>query len=363
MSADDDHDGEKPHDPTEKKLADARRRGEFPRSADLNVAAAYGGLLIAALVAGGWSLGTAAAALAGMLARADALGRTLFDGPAAPVVAGLLGATLTPLLPWFLLPAAAVLASLLVQRAIVVAPQKLRPQLARISPLAAARQKFGRAGLFEFAKSLFKLAIFSGILATFLTSRMAEILLSARLTPAQATVTLLRLATGFLALVALISLVFGALDALFQRSEHLRKMRMSRKELLEEARQTEGDPQMRSIRRQRAREIATRSMLAEVPKADVVIVNPEHYAVALKWSRAPGSAPVCVAKGVDAIAARIRERALEARVPIYRDPPTARALYATLELGEEIAPEHYRAVAAAIRFADRMREAARRRWT
>ena len=101
-------------------------------------------------------------------------------------------------------------------------------------------------------------------------------------------------------------------------------------------------------------------MMADVPRADVVIVNPTHYAVALTWSRQPGAAPVCVAKGVDEIAARIREIAAEAGVPIRSDPPTARALYATTDLGAEIAPEHYRPVAAAIRFAEMMRKRARR---
>ena len=127
----------------------------------------------------------------------------------------------------------------------------------------------------------------------------------------------------------------------------------------EEAKQSEGDPHMKAQRRSRAEAIATNRMLLDVPKADVVIVNPTHYAVALKWSRTRGSAPVCVAKGEDELALRIREIAATARMPVHADPPTARALHATVAIGREIAPEHYRAVAAAIRFADRMRKAAR----
>lgn len=118
---------------------------------------------------------------------------------------------------------------------------------------------------------------------------------------------------------------------------------------------------MKGQRRARAQEIATNRMLLDVPKADVVIVNPTHYAVALKWSRSKGSAPVCVAKGVDEVALRIRAVAETARIPVHSDAPTARALHATVEIGREIAPEQYRAVAAAIRFADRMRRAARSR--
>jgi flagellar biosynthetic protein FlhB len=136
---------------------------------------------------------------------------------------------------------------------------------------------------------------------------------------------------------------------------------MSHQEIREETKQSEGDPYMKAERRQRGREIATNRMLLDVPKADVVIVNPTHYAVALQWARTRGSAPVCVAKGQDDVALRIREIAAEAKVPIHSDPPTARALHAAVEIGHEIRPEHYRAVAAAIRFADRMRKAARAR--
>ena len=118
---------------------------------------------------------------------------------------------------------------------------------------------------------------------------------------------------------------------------------------------------MKAQRRSRAEAIATNRMLLDVPKADVVIVNPTHFAVALKWTRAKGTAPVCVAKGEGEVALRIREVAATAGIPLHSDPPTARALFATVAIGREIAPEHYRAVAAAIRFSDRMRRAARAR--
>ena len=130
---------------------------------------------------------------------------------------------------------------------------------------------------------------------------------------------------------------------------------MSRKELTDESKESEGDPHIKQQRRQRGYQIATNQMLAEVPKADVIIVNPTHYAVALKWDKTSGGAPVCVAKGVDEIATQIRKLAAEAGVPIHSDPPTARALHATIAIGAEIQSDHYRAVAAAIRFAEAMR--------
>ena len=163
----------------------------------------------------------------------------------------------------------------------------------------------------------------------------------------------------YFGIVLLLAFTIGGIDYLWQHQEHLRKNRMSRKELQDEAKQTEGDPHTKQQRRQRGYEIAMNKMLADVPDADVVIVNPTHYAVALKWSRAAGAAPICVAKGVDEVAARIRQIASESAVPIHRDPPTARALYASVDISQEIQPEHYQAVAAAIRFAELMRRKAR----
>jgi flagellar biosynthetic protein FlhB len=134
---------------------------------------------------------------------------------------------------------------------------------------------------------------------------------------------------------------------------------MSRKELTDESKNSEGDPAMKQQRRQKGIAIAMNQMMNDVPEADVIIVNPTHYAVALKWNRMGGGAPECVAKGVDLVAAQIREIAQENGVPVHSDPPTARALYATVEIGDQIPDVQFKPVAAAIRFADRIRKAAR----
>ena len=136
---------------------------------------------------------------------------------------------------------------------------------------------------------------------------------------------------------------------------------MTHEEVKEESKQSEGDPYMKAQRQNRGRQIASNRMLLAVAEADVVIANPTHYTVALKWSRSDGSAPVCVAKGVDEIARTIRERAEIANIPVNIDPPTARVLHAVVEVGQEIPAEHYRAVAASIIFADEMRRKARER--
>jgi len=358
MSADDDV--EKEHDPTQKRLDDARAKGEIPRSPDLTTAAAYGGFLIAAMTVGPDSLQTLGTEAAVLLGQADRLAPLMLNG-GAPILAGVMGNVALAMLPFFLLPAIGALLALAAQQAIIFTPEKLSPKLSRISPIAAVKQRLGREGLFEFAKSSVKLVLVSAILFQFLRLHAGDVLTSLHLTPAIGTALMLQQTTVFLALVFVLSLMIGGLDYLWQRAQHIRQNRMSRQELVDEQKSAEGDPYIKARRRQRGQEIATNHMLLDVPKADVIIVNPTHYAVALRWSRGAGRAPVCVAKGTDAVAARIRERAAEAGVPIHRDPPTARALHAAVDIGAEIRPEHYRAVAVSIRFAEAMRKRARQR--
>ena len=289
------------------------------------------------------------------------MGRIL--GPGGPRLGGLiLSEALVALAPVFLVPIAAVLVSLFAQQAITFSGDKIVPKLDRISLLADAKRKFGAAGFVEFAKAAVKLAAVATALFIYLARDLDRMIGAAT---AEARV------------------VGGDADAVARRAphhhhRHRRDHRRHRRRLAalracppapdvatrtcaRRRRQSDGDPHMKAQRRSRAEAIATNRMLLDVPKADVVIVNPTHFAVALKWTRAKGTAPVCVAKGEGEVALRIREVAETAGIPLHSDPPTARALFATVEIGREIAPEHYRAVAAAIRFSERMRRAARAR--
>ncbi|MCU9849469.1 flagellar type III secretion system protein FlhB [Defluviimonas sp. WL0024] len=352
--------GEKEHEPSQKKLDEARARGELVRSTGLAIAASYGGFFLACAAIGSTALRRFGDWGVSVLDQADTLGtRLLVSG--GELAGDMVLASALPALPFLIAPMVAVAAIIFAQRGWVFAPEKLMPRLSRINPLGNARQKFGRTGLFEFAKSTAKLVIIAALLTVFLIDRLPRMLTSQSLDPGLAVAELVRLIVEFLFLLVLVAGGLGALDYLWQRHEHLRRNRMSRQELIDELRQSEGDPQMRGLRRQRAEAIATNRMLADVPKADVVIVNPTHFAVALHWDRASGRAPMCVAKGVDAVAARIREAAATAGVPIRSDPSTARALHAGVEIGREVRPEHYAAVAAAIRFAENMRQRARAR--
>ncbi len=354
-----DESDDKQHEPSRKRLEDARKRGEVPRSVDLTTAAAYGGVLLAGTALGPGMMKALGTTLSAPLDRAAALSNELFSGSAGPIYGGLIGAVAKSLWPIMLIPAALALTSVLAQQSLVFAPSKLAPKLNRISPISGLKNKFGRAGLFEFGKSFAKLLLYSAVLSLYLTQQMPRLVGLLRLDPRQIIAELGALCLGLIGIVLVVALALGVLDLLFQHAEHVRKNRMSRKELTDETRESEGDPQLKQQRRQKGMDIATNRMLADVPKADVVIVNPTHYAVALTWNRAQSGAPRCVAKGVDSVAARIREIAAESAVPTRSDPPTARALHATVEIGQEIPPDHYRAVAAAIRFSERIRRRAR----
>lgn len=359
MSGEDD-DSDKSFEPTEQKLRKAREKGEVAKSTDLSVAAAYLGLIVAFYATGSASVEGMGTALMAFLDQPDRLATLFFDGGSARAPAGgFASSLLRPILPWFLVPFALVLLSIIGQRALVFAPSKLEPKLSRLSIISNAKNKLGRAGLFEFLKSFLKLVLYSVCLGVYLSHRLPDMISSSGTGPQSVVLMLSQLALEFLFLALVISLAIGVVDAVFQHAEHRRKNMMSRKEIQDEMKDAEGDPHVKGKRRQRGQEIAMGQMLAEVPNADVVIVNPTHYAVALKWSREKGAAPVCVAKGVDEVAAAIRRVANENAIPIHSDPPTARALHAAIEIGDEILEEHYAPVAAAIRFAEEMRKRAK----
>ncbi|MGL4238153.1 EscU/YscU/HrcU family type III secretion system export apparatus switch protein [Tabrizicola sp.] len=360
MSAGEDDEADKEHDASQQKLDQARSEGDIPRAVDLQTAVAVGGFLLALFALGSWVVERAGTAGMVLLDQADRLSSLAATGGSGPI-GGILLAFAAPPLALLMISPVLVLALLVATRGLVFAPAKLAPKLSRVSPIQTAKQKFGVDGLVEFAKSTAKLGLVSAILYFFLAARLKDILASLYLTPAMSGALLARLTLEFLFILFLIQLALGGVDYLWQVHSHRQRHRMSRKEMMDEFKESEGDPHLKSARRQRAQEVATNRMLTDVGQADVVVVNPTHYAVALKWDRKKGGAPICVAKGVDEIARKIRERAAEHGVPIHRDPPTARAIHATVEIGQEIRIEQYRAVAAAIRFADTMRRKARRR--
>ncbi len=360
MSGGGEDEADKEHEASQQKLDHARKDGDIPRSVDLQTAAATGGFLLALFGYGAWAIDRAGTAGMALLDQSDRLS-TLITTGGGGIVSGLIIGFAAPPLALLVIAPIFVLGLLIASKGFVLAPKKLAPKLSRISPIATAKQKFGLDGLVEFAKSTIKLCLVSIVLYLLLSDRLEDILASLYLSPAMSAALLAQLVLKLLFILFLIQLALGGVDYLWQIHQHRQRHRMSRKEMVEEFKESEGDPHLKSARRQRAQEVATNRMLTDVGSADVVVVNPTHFAVALKWDRKKGGAPVCVAKGVDEIARKIRERAAEHGVPIHSDPPTARAIHATVEIGQEIRGEHYRAIAAAIRFADALRRKARKR--
>ncbi|MEM6357290.1 MAG: EscU/YscU/HrcU family type III secretion system export apparatus switch protein [Pseudomonadota bacterium] len=339
---------------TERKREEARRKGDLPRAQDAQTATAYIGLAVALALGARDGAAAAGASLTAILEAPGALGARAMAGDPAlwSRLAVDMGRAVAPIL---FLPALLLIAYLVATRSVVVAPDRVMPKLSRISPIENAGQKYGLHGLGEFVKSSAKLGllllVFAVVLLGLADWMAGSVQVEARLLPRLMEVPLRQILTGTLG----VALLVGLADFFWQRHQHEQRLRMSPEEMKRELRETEGDPMLKARRRERAEEIATNRMIEKVPDAAVVITNPTHVAIALSWTRGGASAPVCVAKGADEIAARIRERAEAAGVPIHQDPPTARALFATTPIGAEIEPAQYRAVAAAILFAEDLR--------
>ncbi|MEM6890558.1 MAG: flagellar type III secretion system protein FlhB [Pseudomonadota bacterium] len=351
---------DKPFEPTPQKLLEARRKGEIARSSEILAAASYSGLFVGLALLGPSSVEALGSAFKVLIDQADEISDSILPFGGTAVAFGTMKTIAYGLLPVFLSPIVAVLAVLFATRSIVFAPVKIQPKASKVSVISNAKNKFGRNGLFQFFVSFLKLNIYSACLAYFLHDRLNDMIAASASEPRFVTSMLAEVCMAFLFVVVVVSAIIGIFDMVWQHFEHIRKNRMSRKEVKDETKNAEGDPQVKQQMRSRAQASANKNISADVAKADVVIVNPTHFAVALRWERTPGSAPVCVAKGLDEVAHHVRELAHEHGIPIHEDPPTARALFATTKLGEEIAPEHYKAVAAAIRFSEHMRQKAKR---
>lgn len=339
---------EKTFEASQSKLDEARKQGDVAQSPEVGSLMVYCGLAISILVFGGVIARAFLKDLSVLLAYPEDMGNAALYGDTGRDLVIDLALSCAPLI---LCLTFAVCAGLVMQRSVTFAPKRIEPKLSKISPLSNAKQKYGRDGMAEFAKRGVKLGIVTVTAIFYLIRLIGEVAYEigrpeAYLFPKLAQETLL-----LLGLIIVASLVITAVDLPFVQWSHKFKQMMTREEVKDEQKKSEGDPMMKSQRRARAREIANSTMLADVKTASVVIVNPTHYAVALAWDREAGPAPVCVAKGVDHLAFAIREAATAAGVIIHSDPPTARAVHATVEIGETIRPEHYAAVASAIHLA------------
>jgi flagellar biosynthetic protein FlhB len=349
---------------TPRRRLEAREKGQVPLSMELIAAL----LLIAwtALLAlGGGTLGRAiGGALGGSLEQLGQLGRQELSVANAAALVGDVGLHVGRVM--LVLSAPLVLFGALagyVQVGFQVTPKAIEADPAKLNPLKGLQRMFSARTVMRTTLAFAKLSVIAGVMALVAWSQLDRIvaLAGSDLGPALAGVghIALRCVAGALAAV----LVLAAADAAFQRWQHERDLRMTRQELREELKNLEGDPHIRARIRRVQRELASRRMMADVPKATVVVTNPTHYAVALRYERAPeggraSGAPRVVAKGLDAVAQRIKEVAREAGVLCYEDVPLARALHARCEIGEEVPVDLFQAVAEVLAYVYRIQGAA-----
>lgn len=348
---------QKTEEPTSKKLEDARRKGDAPRSQEFNaVFALLTGTLLIALAAG-----PLASSLSGSLVRFLETGH---EWIVTPQTIRMLAVDLAlTLLVIVALPFAAFVVAALAANFVQVKPvftgEKIKPDLKKLDPIKGFGRVFGLQGLMNFAKGVAKIAIICGVTYIVLWPDRDVVMRVPTLEPVVLFAILKGLALKLLTAVCAILVLVALADYLFQRFQFMKKMRMTKQEVKDEHKQTEGDPHVKMKIRQLRMERGRKRMIAAVPEASVVVTNPTHFAVALKYERGQMAAPLCVAKGADLVAKRIREVAQENDVPLVENPPLARALYASVEIDQEIPAEHYAAVAKVIGYVMRLRRTRR----
>jgi flagellar biosynthesis protein FlhB len=345
-------DNEHTEDPTAKRLDDAIKRGDVVKSAEVNTWFMIAGGALALMVFAMPAATSLETTFRGLLANSYQIAT---DGPALNnLVHALASRVLAALAVPLLVLALAAIAGSAIQHRIVVSVEPVRPQLSRISPAAGLARLFSKQALANFAKGLAKLALIGTVIAALLWPQRQRLSSLVAIDPVVILPFTRALAMKMLGSVVAILAIIAAADYLFQYRQWYERQKMSVREMKEEFRQTEGDPQVKGKLRQLRQTRTRKRIMAAVPKASVVITNPTHFAVALKYERGM-NAPVCVAKGADLLARRIREIAQAHDIPVIENPPLARALHGTVEIDQEIPPEHYRAVAEIIGYVMRLR--------
>ena len=356
--ADEPDNTEKTEDPTQKRLDEALKRGDVVKSQEVNTWFVIAGATLVLMAFSGGMSSELTTTMRGLLANAHNIS---VDGPALPRLFEKIGAELIAAvaIPFLLLMLAA-LGGNLIQHKLVWSLEVLAPKLSKISPAAGFKRLFSAQALANFAKGLVKLVLIGSVLTALMWPERARIMALELADPVAVLPLAQSLALKLLGAVVAIMAVVAIADYLFQYRQWYEKQKMSLRELKEEFRQSEGDPVIRGKMRQMRQTRQRRRMIAAVPKAAVIITNPTHYSIALQYERGM-DAPVCVAKGVDAVALKIREVAAEHSIPVVENPPLARALHATVEVDQAIPIEHYKAVAEVIGYVMRLRRAVPRK--
>lgn len=339
----------KTEEATPRKIEDSIGKGNVPFSREAPIFASLLAMLTAALFLMRESGGRLVVALEQFIE--NPAGWSLESDSDAALLFG----TVARDLAIFLLPPVAVLmvaglVSSLIQNPVSFVGERIRPQSSRLSLGKGWKRIFGMHGQVEFLKSLFKFGAIGAITFIVVSSEQGRILNAMLIEPGSLPELVLGIALRLLAAACVATVVLMAVDLVWSRLSWLRELRMTRQEVKEEYKQSDGDPIVKARQRSLARDRLRKRMMASVPRATIVIANPTHYAVALRYERAEGGAPVVVAKGQDLIALKIRKIAEEHGIPVIEDKPLARALCKSVEVNMMIPAEFYQAVAQLIHF-------------
>jgi flagellar biosynthesis protein FlhB len=354
--AESDDDTEKTEDPTQKRLDDAIKRGDVVKSQEVSTWFVIAGSTLLLMNFSGSMAGQFTTTFRGLIENSYKIPA---DGGGLMHLFSRLGVeTLAAVAVPFLLLALAALAGNVIQHRLVWSTDGLTPKFSKVSPAAGFKRLFSKQALANFIKGLIKLTVVGVVLFVVVwpERHRLEGLVS---TDADTMLLLTRSMSAkvFGAVVAILA-VIAAADYVFQYRSWHERQKMSLREIKDEHKESEGDPKIKAKIRQLRQQRSRKRMMAEVPKATVVITNPTHFAVALRYERGM-NAPICVAKGVDVLALKIREVATASRVPIVENRPLARALHATVEIDQEVPAEHYKAVAEVIGYVMKLNRSAR----
>ncbi|MCU4180607.1 flagellar biosynthesis protein FlhB [Bosea sp. BH3] len=339
-------------DPTQRKLDEATEKGDVPKSQEIGTFFVLSGMTLALVVCAGWSARDAMLSLRSFLMNAH---QVPSDGAAFMQVTqrGVLTGFMALGLPFAFILCAG-LAGAMLQHKPLWTVEPLMPKFSRLSPMAGLKRMFGKEAWVNFAKGLAKTLLIGTVVWVILWGEHDRLEAMVQMNVAALMPATLVLAIKLMGAVLALFAFIAVGDFAWQRFSWYQRQKMTKQQIKEEFKNSEGNPEIKAKLRQIRAQRVRKRMMAAVPKATVVITNPTHFAVALQYE--PGMpAPLCLAKGVDAIALKIREVAGEHRVPIIENPPLARALYATVDIDEEIPVEHYQAVAEVIGYVLRLK--------
>ena len=346
--AEDTENDSKTEEPSAKKLSDAKAKGDTAKSADVPQLAALTGAVSVILLAGGWLARDLLAALEPFLAHAGQI--DLNGGGAVVIARQAILAALPPVVLVMLTSGFLGATAHVAQTGFMLTPEKIKPDFKKLDLIKGVGRLFGIDGLVQFAKSATKFIVTAIIAYYVLKPYTGEVINLVGMDVGSLIPEAMKLASKLFMAVLLLLAITAGFDWFWQRQRFMTRMRMTLQEVKDEFKQSDGDPHVKAKRRQIQMQRSRQRMIQAVPKATVVVMNPTHYAVALKYEAGETPAPLCVAKGMDDLALKIRAIAEEHGVPVLEDPPLARALYAAVEVDDEIPAEHFEAVAKVIGF-------------